>query len=401
MSNHSARDHAPWSASATARNWACPGSFALAQTVAQPPESEAAAWGTACHQVAEKCLNAGFDAVQLVGRHEKTKDRFVEVTDEMAECAQEYVDYVRRLATVADSVKIEQKFSLAKIKPPMEAGGTADAVVYTKELRLLEVVDLKGGRGVVVDAKGNPQLRTYALGAVLANPGLDVERVQVTIVQPRAPHKEGRIRSEVFHIADLMEWANDLLEAMQRAVAPDAPFEAGDHCRFCPAAAVCPALREKSLAEARMVFAPIDEPMAKPNSPDSYMPEEIARILDHADMIENWLNAVRAYAHAQAESGVVIPGYQLADKRATAKWKVEPEKVIGQLELMSNLPLDEIAPRKLRTPKQLEKALGAQKNLIDGLWAAESSGTNLVSSKKSTRPPVTPKVNQVFQPIQE
>jgi hypothetical protein len=79
---------------------------------------------------------------------------------------------------------------------------------------MLEVVDLKGGRGVVVEVKGNPQLRTYALGAMLANPGIDVSHVQVTIVQPRAPHKDGRIRSERFHVADLVEWTAELMAAM-------------------------------------------------------------------------------------------------------------------------------------------------------------------------------------------
>ncbi len=80
---------------------------------------------------------------------------------------------------------IEQRFKLEAINPPFEAGGTADAVIFHDGAQLLEVVDLKGGRGIVVEALGNKQARTYALGAVLNNPGLDIQEVKVTIVQPR------------------------------------------------------------------------------------------------------------------------------------------------------------------------------------------------------------------------
>jgi hypothetical protein len=49
--------------------------------------------------------------------------------------------------------------------------------------------------------------------------------------------------------------------------------------------------------------------------------------LNSADLIQDWLNAVRAYAHSQAEMGVSIPGYQLVDKRATRRWTIEEDKV--------------------------------------------------------------------------
>src|SRR4029077_1163229 len=89
MTVHSERAHATWSASATARNWNCSGALALGATVAKLDiESEAAAWGTACHQVSEKCLRDGFDADTLVGTTEKTKRHSFDVDEEMADCSQ-------------------------------------------------------------------------------------------------------------------------------------------------------------------------------------------------------------------------------------------------------------------------------------------------------------------------
>lgn len=409
--DHGARAHATWSASSTARNWACPGALTLAGQIEQPPESLAAAWGTACHQLAEKCFRDKTNPLDHIGETEQTASFTIDVDEELAQTAQDYVDYVRQASLAADWLKIEERFSLDAIKPPFDAGGTADAVIYTSALKLLEVVDLKGGRGVRVDAKGNPQGRTYALGALLAHPGLDVERVQVTIVQPRVSRTP---KQETIHVADLIEWANDLkakmhlvdqarreLQVCSPSVWADRWLRAGDHCSktFCPAMATCPAARTKALAEARVWFSPEGEAQ-RPNSPDTFPPEELARILDAADMIQDWLNAVRAYAHAQAEGGVVIPGYQLADKRATRKWSVPETEVLSTLFLQADLlPDDLYAPRKLKSPAQVEKMLGEPKkagSVLDGLYSKESSGTNLVAVGKTDRPAVTPSVNQFF-----
>ncbi len=196
LKDHGARDHAQWSASATERNWACPGALALTDGLPETT-SEAADWGTCAHMIAEKCLADGVSASEFVGTTQKGKKYEFEVDDEMADTAQVYVDFVRKSAieaapknaNPASLLKIGQHFTLASLNPPFEAGGTADAVIYYPTEKKLHVVDLKGGRGHVVEVVGNPQLRTYALGAMLANPELAVEQVTVTIVQPRAPHK--------------------------------------------------------------------------------------------------------------------------------------------------------------------------------------------------------------------
>jgi hypothetical protein len=398
--NHGDRGHAAWSASASARNWACPGSFRLCATIADQPESLPAAWGTACHQLSEKCLRQEKDAVEFVGTVEHTKEHAIEVDEELAETAQVYIDYVRGLIGTAAWVKLEERFTLDALNPPFEAGGTADATAYHPTPGVLEVVDLKGGRGVMVEVVENKQLRTYALGALLAHPGLDVDTVMVTIVQPRIHHKAGRIRSESFHVADLVDWTGDLLDAMQKAAAPDAPLVAGSHCTstFCKAAGVCPALQQKAMEAAQAWFTPEGEVELKHNTPDRLMPEDIALILDNADTIQGWLNAVRAYAHAQAESGVVIPGYALYPKQARKKWKDEAETAEA-LELAGLTPDDIYAEPKLRTPAQIIKKLGKNAKAIDALWSAESSGTNLARADKSSRKPVAPSVHQHFEAI--
>ena len=416
MVNHAARDHALWSASSTDRNWNCPGALAL---TADLPEStnEAADWGTACHQVAEKCLRNGGSAHDLIGTTEKGKKHSFEVDEEMADTAQMYVDYVRGVveANPGAVLNIEERFSLETLNTPFEAGGTADADIYLPALRQKEVVDLKGGRGVVVEAKGNPQLRTYALGAMLANPGLAVDTVKVTIVQPRAGHKDGRIRSETFHVVDLVEWTTELLAAMRRSAAaeearktmPTAAWaavhlKAGDHCKFCKAAGFCPALEQKALDTAGVWFDDLNQPRLS-NAPETLSPERLAQLLDAADMIGDWINAVRAHAHAQAEGGVAIPHYILVDKEGREKWNEGEEAKAAALATSAGVAEDKVfnAP-KIRTPKQVRDALRKAKadasviEAVSALSSTPKTGTNLVRDNKTTRAAVTPGVNKHF-----
>ena len=422
MADHAARDHAQWSASSTERNWNCSGALALTDGLPETT-NEAADWGTCCHQIAEKCLRDGRMADEFIGTTEKGKKYEFEVDEEMAETAQTYVDYVRERVikaappkvNPASLLQIEQRFTLESLKPPFEAGGTADSVIYFPLIEELEVVDLKGGRGHVVEVIGNPQLRTYGLGAMLANPKLKVKTIKVTIVQPRANHKSGRIRSETFHVADLVEWTADLLLAMsksrvamneyhhigssefhnvyptQAAWARD-HLSAGDHCKFCKAAGFCPALQQKAYDAAGVWFDDLDQPRLA-NSPSELSPEALAQALDAADMIGEWINAVRAYAHAQAEMGIEIPNYQLVEKIGHRKWNASEEQIVAALQYIDVDPFN----RKLVSPAQAEKLLGARrKSEIAGLIERPVTGTNLTRADKTTRPAATPSVNKHF-----
>ena len=458
MAEHSAREHAVWSASATGRNWNCAGALALGNTVEHLDiESEAAAWGTACHQVAEKCLRRGVDAESLIGTVEKTKRHEFTVDEEMADTAQQYVDYVREQRGEQDwlggkcaacggygevhngspvgprrcdscggtgdahgyrnTLFIEERFSLAALNPPYDAGGTCDAIIYNPDTSLLEVVDLKGGRGVVVKAIDNKQLRTYALCAMLGHPELKVERIKSTIVQPRAPHKDGRIRSETYHVADLLDWTGELLARMQRAknaetelAAVKGPLmreawgdkwlAAGSHCTFCPAAGTCPVLEKKSLETANAFFHP-DGTLERRNTPNEMDPAVLAKQLDGFDDLGNWMNARRALAQRLAEMGTEIPGYHLADTLGHRKFKEADEAQLVEKLAELGLTQGDIFIEKVRSPAQIEKVLGAKRLKpiqadFNALIHKPITGRTLVSSAKSTKPKVKGRAEAFF-----
>lgn len=403
---HSDRDHAVWSASASARNFACPGALAL--TIDLPETtSEAADWGTCAHQIADDCLRDGTDADRFLGMTLKGKKHSFEVDEEMADCAQMHIDYVRSLG---GEPMIEQFFDLSALGTPFDAGGTGDAVIYLAPEKRLEIVDLKGGRGVVVEAKGNLQLRTYALGALIANQGLDVTHVTVTIVQPRAPHTEGRIRSETFHVTDLMDWTVDMLAAMRKSkeamdakadLAPAAWAAAflnpGHHCRtsFCKAAATCPALEQQAMDVAGVWFDNENVPHLANVEQDD--PDARARTLDMLDVLEDWLKQVRAHEHRLAEEGRPATGYGLVQKQGREKWNDGVEEQVRLACEMAGLPEAKfINPGKLRTPKQVRKELGKKSALVAELSSTPVSGTNLVRLDGSLRQEVAAPITSMF-----
>jgi hypothetical protein len=374
------RRHAELGASSAHRWMGCPGSVRLAASVEAAPSAYAEE-GTAAHMLAERCLSGGVDAAALIGR--ELNGHVVDA--EMADYVQVYLDAVRAELGRGDLLLVEQHFSLERLDPPAEMFGTADAVIYKSAWRRLVVFDLKYGAGVPVEAARNPQARYYALGACLALDHLVVSEVEVVIVQPRAPHPAGPVRRESVPAFELLEWSADLLDAAERALDPDAALVPGDWCRFCPVAGVCPALRERALTTAQIEFG--EAPLYSPPDPATLTPDEVGRLLSAAELVELWIRALRAHAHAELEACRPVPGWKLVPKRATRRWRDE-DTAPAQLQDLG-LAEDELFVRKLRSPAQVEKLLGSKrKREIAALVVAESGGATL-APEADPRSPIT------------
>ena len=116
-------------------------------------------------------------------------------------------------------------------------------------------------------------------------------------------------------------------------------------------------------------------------SPLHLSDEQLAEILDNADVIETWLKAVRGLAYQRVEQGHDVPGWKLVPKRAIRKWK--DERIVKQR--LASEGLDGFMTEGLVTPAQAEKLAkkqGIQLDLFD-LIDAESSGMNLARETNS------------------
>ena len=211
--------------------------------------------------------------------------------------------------------------------------------------KTLYVFDYKHGAGIAVEVENNPQLLYYGLGALLAS-GYPAKRVKLVIVQPRCDHADGPVRDWEIDAIDLLDFRADLkayAEATQRA---DAVLVSGDHCKFCAAAPLCPALEKKAQAVAKLEFSPVL----------SYDPAKLAAALDMLDAVDARAKAIREFAYQEAMEGRAPPGYKLVAKRAIRKWSDETALATRLEDTFGDVLYQ---PRKVCSPAQLEDELTA------------------------------------------
>lgn len=364
--------HARLSPSASKIWMSCPGQPRLSEGV-ENRSSSYAEEGTAAHEVGAAAFVQKQDAAEYVGR--RTSNGWV-VTAEMAEAVQVYLDAIRAEVQDGDDTDIEQR-----LKYSDDLWGTADFVRYRPSTGELLVADYKHGAGVPVEVENNPQALIYGLMKAkhLANRGIST--VTLMIVQPRCQHHDGPIRRWSFDGVELLDFEDKVLDAIAATKKADAPLNPGDHCRWCPAKAICPALKAQALETAKQDFAP----------GIAYDPKELAAALDRIPLLESWIKATREFAYEEAVAGRTPAGFKLVEKRATRKWRDEAQAAEA-LELV--LKADEIyEPRSLLSPAKIEKLLGKRgKDQISGLTIAESSGLTLVH-ESDKRPAATPRAS--------
>lgn len=355
------RAHAFLSASASHRWLVCTPS---AQLESQFPDkgSPYAEEGTKAHALAEETLrrflSGGDSAVQCADR-------------EMQEAVQFYVDTCIEKITAARNVSpdakilVEERLDFSEFVP--NGFGTGDMVIVSDGG--LEVVDLKYGKGVRVDAEKNSQMMLYALGALAAYGYLySMSTIRMTIVQPRI----GNVSTYDTTEKDLLEWGSRVRELAKKAMAGEGEFKPGEHCRFCKARNTCRAYAEAMKAHIKKDLAPGPELEAF----------EISDILKHSKDIKNWLDSIEAYAMGKALAGEKWPGLKLVAGRSTRKIVDESSAAAA---LLASGYSDIYKPQTLRTITELEKLCG-KKNF------GEILGANIQKTKgKPTLVPVSDK----------
>jgi hypothetical protein len=371
--------HAELGASVASRWMACPGSIRLSREVPRQGSSSFAEEGTRAHALAELCLTKGVDPDIYVG----VEIEGVVVEEEMAEYVKVFIDHCRNLQHEMPDWWVERKFTLAKLTPPAPMFGTADFVAYDKVDRTLYVVDLKYGQGVLVEAKGNKQLRYYGLGAMLSlDPATHpVDRVVMTIVQPRMLHTDGVIRSDEMDALEAIEFAADLMASARAAQEPDAPLNAGSHCRFCPASGICPAQRTKALAVAQQEFEIVTaQEEFTPPAPETIPIEQLVTMVEKFHVLEAWMSASRQVIQSKLERGEEVPGFKLVAKRAMRKWG-DASGAAQYLQSESYNEEEIYEPRELKSVAQIEKLVGKKdfaQSPLAGVVVKVSSGHKMV-----------------------
>lgn len=225
--------HSPRGGSAAERFAECPGSVTLIQTFKSSPsyvedDPDFRREGTDAHTLGACCLIDGIDC------WEADPEKVPNMTADMMGAVQVYVDFARSLP---GRMEVEVRFRLPDFHPHFY--GTADCVMFDYET--LHVIDYKHGVGVVVEAVRNMQLMYYAYGKIASGTFPDDMPVKLTIVQPRAHHHAGPIRTWETTVGYIRNWAETELKPAMEVTSETEYLSLGEWCRFCPAKSVCPA----------------------------------------------------------------------------------------------------------------------------------------------------------------
>lgn len=362
--------HAKLSASGSARWISCSGSVA-AEAGYPNTSSIFADWGTHCHELAEITLLSGESAFDWE-RKNLPENNTIVVDREMADTAQQYVDYVRSLK---GTLLVEQRVDFSHIVP--EGFGTCDALVF--DGGHLHVVDLKGGKGVPVYAEENTQGLLYALGAVNDYGMLyDIDTLTISIVQPRLDHiSEWTISRE-----ELDAWGKDIAKAAELALSGDATRTPSEKaCQWCKAKATCSALKAKTES---VLMSQFDD--LTPSNPDTLSDEQLRVALESKKLIVSWLDAVETVVIERLESGKPFKGFKMVAGRSLRAWGDEKKAESMLVEALGEEKAYE--PRKLLSVAKAEKELGKSKaELLDGL-VVKPEGKPTLAPESDSRPSV-------------
>jgi hypothetical protein len=311
-------------------------------------ESIYAAEGTKAHAVAEEALKNGSDAV--------SED------EETRRCVQMYLDEVRSTASTYEVIvqHTERTLEHSSIK---NFGGTTDhLMIYRDGDRIvLHVFDYKHGAGVPVSVEENGQVLSYFAIIESHFPGM-VDAFRGTIVQPRS-FAGDEIQSWECGVERVRQHEQDVRAAMESN-----DLKAGDHCRWCKAATVCPKLEEHALEIAEMEFEVVRDNR-----------ELLVKLFEIGPAIKSLLDKVpdAMMEHFRNGNGG-IPGFKAVAKRlSNRQWKYRDDA--DTLRILESLGVSrkQAMTESLKTPPQLEKEL-PDKKLIEPLVTRRPTGFKVV-----------------------
>ncbi len=331
--------------------------------------SEYAEEGTLAHSICELFGRRRFAALSTRKFSSEMKKLQAQplFSEEMLRTAEAYVEYLYEKAmsySRMPHVSFEVKVDLSDYIP--EGFGTCDCAMIGDDT--LHITDYKHGKGVAVDAKGNPQTRLYALGVLkLYAPiyGSTIKKVSMGICQPRLSDYPSE---DLITVEELLAWGESIKPIAQEAFNGPGAFCPGEHCRFCRGRAQCRARADQNSAFADFKdCVPVGklppeqadlpaEARAVLGLPPVLTDAEIGELLVKAESLVQWYKDLQEYATESLLAGKPIPGWKVVAGKSNRAFT----DVDAAVQKLIDAGYDEalIYDRKPKTLSELEKMLG-------------------------------------------
>lgn len=379
--DHTNREHALLSASGSNRWMNCTPSAVLEdkyiQATGDDGSSPYAKEGTLAHEFGDlnlRYLNGEITKKTLDKELKKLrKNEFY--TDEMEEQVEKYTSYVWEqylvaLKTTPDAIfKVEERLDYSHIVP--KGYGTGDANIIADSI--LDVSDLKYGKGLQVEAKENSQLMLYGSGALKEwEIFYDIKTVRLTIVQPRLNH----VSTWEISAEELRTWGEKIVRPKAvKAYKGEGKQQAGDWCKFCKVKGMCATLAAKMVKLAKYDF----------QDPHLLKDDQILDIKKQIPMLVDWAKSVDDHILTTAKAGKDWPGYKLVEGRSSRKW--QDEKAIQDILAKKGYKEEEYLKMSLEGIGAIEKLVGKSNfNTLLGKHVVKPTGAPTLTDIDDKRP---------------
>lgn len=362
------RAHALLSASGAHRWLNCTASARLEENM-EDTTSCYAKEGTVAHALAEALLLKKDKEIKLIKKNPLFYEGMIEEVSEYVEYCNERFNEMLK-ADSAAIMEVESRLDLSAYIPG--GFGTGDCIIIGNGM--LEIIDLKFGKGVEVSPVENPQFMLYALGALEEFGFLyDIDKVRMTVAQVRL---QG-IESYDMKVKDLKFWGTSVVipkaeEAYKGGIEPSP----GNWCMFC---------KFKNKCKKRTEF--LQNQVKKYKDYELTM-QEIAEVLDLSKDIQSWLTDLTDYALEEALKGTTIPGYKVVEGRSNRK--IKDEDGLAKVLLAENYTADQIyKPKAIETITNLEKLLGKKQfTQLCNDYVEKPAGKPTLVPESDKRPPL-------------
>lgn len=361
--------HAFLAPSSAARWVRCALAPTLESQYPQREESPESLEGTAAHWVAQMLVQG---TPVPIGAQAPNG---VAVTEEMVEGA----ELVRDTVGPLEGLAIEYPVKIERIHPTQN-WGTPDYFRWSRmnNGRLcLRVVDYKFGHGIV-DAVENWQLIDYVAG-ILDAAKIDGQQDQelvviMTVIQPRAPHRDGPVRSWIVQASDLRGYFNKLINAAGQAVNPNpkaTPTPEG--CEHCTGRHVCEALQR----EAYKAASTSEQYGAFELSPHA-LGLELRTLERAAALLKARITGLREEVEYKLKRGEVVPFWVMDSTPGRLGWTQDDGAILALGQVFGLDIAKPLAPITATQAKDKAKKAGLPVTIFDSVTARASGAVKLM-----------------------
>lgn len=271
------------------------------------------------------------------------------------------IESEERIDWMADSTTIRGQFDISYYTGGEMKDGYLQGVT-------LHVEDLKYGYGIV-EVEENWQLLGYAIGQHmnLLSKGIYVGNIVLRIHQPRAYHEQGTVRTWTISKEQLMAYYYSIINQVRRFVSGDKTLTTSNSCKYCDAAAHCPALNRAFHNSLDVI---LDDYTEKELTND-----DLSHLLDMVDRANEIVKikhtSLKNLAISKLMNNQIVPSYGMVQKYGDRRWKDGVDATT--IKMMTGI---DVTKTDIMSPAQAEKA-GVNKKLVEQLAIKPSKGFEL------------------------